>query len=161
MSHISALQALLGADATLITDPDITTSYSRDQAPFAQSAPPLAVLLAKNAQQISIVLRFANEKQIPVVTRGAGSGLAGGANSSADSIVISLEKMTQILSIDVENQIARVQAGVINLDLDTKAKEHGLAYLPDPASRDWSTLGGNAATNAGGMCCVKYGVTSS
>ncbi len=161
MSHISALQALLGADATLITDPDITASYSRDQAPFAQSAPPLAVLLAKNAQQISTVLRFANEKQIPVVTRGAGSGLAGGANSSADSIVISLEKMNQILSMDVENQIARVQAGVINLDLDTKAKEHGLAYLPDPASRDWSTLGGNAATNAGGMCCVKYGVTSS
>jgi glycolate oxidase len=68
--------------------------------------------------------------------------------------------MNQIISIDTDNQIARVQAGVINLDLDTAVKEHGLAYLPDPASRDWSTLGGNAATNAGGMCCVKYGVTS-
>ena len=161
MSHISALQALLGADASLITDPDITSSYSRDQAPFAQSAPPLAVLLARSAEQISTVLRYASEHKIPVVTRGAGSGLAGGANSSADSIVISLEKMNQIISIDAENQIARVQAGVINLDLDTKVKELGLAYLPDPASRDWSTLGGNAATNAGGMCCVKYGVTSS
>ena len=152
MSHISALQALLGADASLITDPDITSSYSRDQAPFAQSAPPMAVLLARSAEQISTVLRYASEHKIPVVTRGAGSGLAGGANSSADSIVISLEKMNQIISIDAENQIARVQAGVINLDLDTKVKELGLAYLPDPASRDWSTLGGNAATNAGGMC---------
>jgi len=161
VSHISALQALLGADASLITDPDITSSYSRDQAPFAQSVPPMAVLLARSAEQISTVLRYASEHKIPVVTRGAGSGLAGGANSSADSIVISLEKMNQIISIDAENQIARVQAGVINLDLDTKVKELGLAYLPDPASRDWSTLGGNAATNAGGMCCVKYGVTSS
>jgi hypothetical protein len=70
-----------------------------------------------------------------------------------------IEKMNQIIEIDTANQIARVQAGVINLDLDTAAKEFGLAYLPDPASRDWSSLGGNAATNAGGMCCVKYGVT--
>jgi glycolate oxidase len=68
--------------------------------------------------------------------------------------------MNQILEIDPANQLARVQAGVINLDLDTAVKEFGMAYLPDPASRDWSTLGGNVATNAGGMCCVKYGVTS-
>jgi len=68
--------------------------------------------------------------------------------------------MNQILSLDAANQIARVQAGVINIDLDNAAKELGMAYLPDPASREWSTLGGNAATNAGGMCCVKYGVTS-
>lgn len=155
------MQSLLGEDAALITDPDITASYSRDQAPFAHSAPPLAVLLARNVKQISQVLAYANEHKIPIVTRGAGSGLAGGANSTADSIVISLEKMNQILSIDVENQIARVQAGVINLDLDKKAREFGLTYLPDPASRDWSTLGGNFATNAGGMCCLKYGVTSS
>ena len=161
MNEIEELAKLLGADASFITDPDITLSYSRDQAPFAQSAPPRAVLLAKNAEQISTTLRFANQHKIPVVTRGAGSGLAGGANSSADSIVISLEKMNRIIDIDTENLIARVEAGVINLDLDTKVKEFGLAYLPDPASRDWSTLGGNAATNAGGMCCVKYGVTSS
>ena len=68
--------------------------------------------------------------------------------------------MNQIIEIDPANQLARVQAGVINLDLDTAVKEFGMAYLPDPASRDWSTLGGNVATNAGGMCCVKYGVTS-
>ena len=159
MSHLAALSKLLGTDATLISDPDITASYSRDQAPFASAAAPFAVLLAHSASEISIALKYANENSIPVVTRGAGSGLSGGANSTAGSLVISLEKMNQIIEIDTANQIARVQAGVINLDLDTAAKEFGLAYLPDPASRDWSSLGGNAATNAGGMCCVKYGVT--
>ena len=159
MSHLAALSKLLGPDASLISDPDITTSYSRDQAPFASAAAPFAVLLARSANEISIALKYANENSIPVVTRGAGSGLSGGANSTADSLVISLEKMNQVIEIDSANQIARVQAGVINLDLDTAAKELGLAYLPDPASRDWSSLGGNAATNAGGMCCVKYGVT--
>ena len=160
MKDLAALSAALGPDATLISDPDITASYSRDQAPFAVSAPPLAVLLAKNAQEISRALHFANENKIPVVTRGAGSGLSGGANSDEQTLVISLEKMNQILEIDAANQIARVQAGVINIDLDNAAKDFSLAYLPDPASREWSTLGGNAATNAGGMCCVKYGVTS-
>ncbi len=159
MSHLAALSKLLGSDASLISDPDITASYSRDQAPFASAAAPFAVLLARSAAEISIAMKYANENSIPVVTRGAGSGLSGGANSTADSLVISLEKMNQILEIDSANQISRVQAGVINLDLDTAAKEFGLAYLPDPASRDWSSLGGNAATNAGGMCCVKYGVT--
>ena len=160
MSHIAELSKLLGPGASLISDPDITLSYSRDQAPFAESAPPFAVLLARNAIEVSIALSFANQNGISVVTRGAGSGLTGGANVSAASLVISLEKMNQILEVDVPNQIARVQAGVINLDLDKAAQEFGLAYLPDPASRDWSTLGGNAATNAGGMCCVKYGVTA-
>jgi len=160
MSHFAALSKLLGPESSLISDPDITTSYSRDQAPFAVSTPPFAVLLARSATEISIALKYANENNIPVVTRGAGSGLSGGANASADSLVISLEKMNQIIEIDAANQIARVQAGVINLDLDTAASKIGLAYLPDPASRDWSSLGGNAATNAGGMCCVKYGVTS-
>ena len=159
MSHLAALSKILGPDASLISDPDITASYSRDQAPFASAAAPFAVLLARSAAEISIALKYANENSIPVVTRGAGSGLSGGANSTADSLVISLEKMNRIIEIDSANQIARVQAGVINLDLDTAAKELGLAYLPDPASRDWSSLGGNAATNAGGMCCVKYGVT--
>ena len=159
MSHLAALSKLLGSDASLISDPDITASYSRDQAPFASAAAPFAVLLARSAAEISVAMKYASENSIPVVTRGAGSGLSGGANSTADSLVISLEKMNQIIEIDSANQIARVQAGVINLDLDTAAKEFGLAYLPDPASRDWSSLGGNAATNAGGMCCVKYGVT--
>ena len=158
MSFAAELEKLLGV--ALITDPDITATYSKDQAPFARSAPAAAVLLARNTEEISKALAFCSERNIPVVTRGAGSGLSGGANADSQSLVISLEKMNGILEIDSDNQFARVQAGVINLDLDTAVKEFGMAYLPDPASRDWSTLGGNVATNAGRMCCVKYGVTS-
>ena len=158
MSFVAELESHLGV--SLITDPDITSTYSKDQAPFASYSPAAAVLLARTTEEISKALAFCSERKIPVVTRGAGSGLSGGANADSKSLVISLEKMNQILEIDPANQLARVQAGVINLDLDTAVKEFGMAYLPDPASRDWSTLGGNVATNAGGMCCVKYGVTS-
>lgn len=158
MSFVKELEQILGV--SLITDPDITATYSKDQAPFADSSPAAAVLLARSTEEISKALAFCSQRGIPVVTRGAGSGLSGGANADELSLVISLEKMNQILEIDPANQIARVQAGVINLDLDLAVKDYGMAYLPDPASRDWSTLGGNVATNAGGMCCVKYGVTS-
>jgi glycolate oxidase len=157
---LAALAKELGSDTTLITDPAVASAYSRDQAPFAPSEPPFAVVIARDIETISRLLRFANEHVIPVVIRGAGSGLAGGANSTANSIVLSLEKMNTILDIDPKNLTARVQAGVVNIDLDKEASKYGLAYLPDPASREWSTIGGNVATNAGGMCCVKYGVTS-
>jgi len=160
MDHLSGLRSALGESASLISDPEITASYSKDQAPFALNQPAALVLLAKSTDEVSKAVAYANAHNIPVVARGAGSGLSGGANATADSLVISLEKMNSIVEIDETNMIARVQAGVINLDLDKAAEVKGLAYLPDPASRDWSTIGGNAATNAGGMCCVKYGVTS-
>jgi glycolate oxidase len=154
------LRKALGADALIITDPAVLPSYSRDQSQIAKNGLPAAVLLAKNEAEISATVKFAFENSIPIIARGAGSGLSGGANATADSIVISLEKMNRILEIDATNLIARVEPGVINLDLDKEVAKLGLAYLPDPASREWSTIGGNVATNAGGMCCVKYGVTS-
>jgi glycolate oxidase len=160
MDHEAGLRAVLGASASLITDAQVTLSYSKDQAPFAPHEAAAIVLLAKSTEEVSKAVAYANEHSIPVVPRGAGSGLSGGANATSSSLVISLEKMNKIIELDTTNLIARVEAGVINLDLDKAAEEHGLAYLPDPASRDWSTIGGNAATNAGGMCCVKYGVTS-
>jgi glycolate oxidase len=160
MDHLSGLRSALGESASLISDPEITASYSKDQAPFALHQPAALVLLAKSTEEVSKAVAYASAHNIPVVARGAGSGLSGGANATSDSLVISLEKMNSIIDIDETNMIAHVQAGVINLDLDKAAEEKGLAYLPDPASRDWSTIGGNAATNAGGMCCVKYGVTS-
>ena len=160
MDHGLGLRQALGEGATLITDPEITISYSKDQAPFAAHEAAAIVLLAKSTEEVSRAVAYANTHNISVVARGAGSGLSGGANATSTSLVISLEKMNAITEIDRTNLIARVQAGVINLDLDKAAQEFGLAYLPDPASRDWSTIGGNAATNAGGMCCVKYGVTS-
>ena len=160
MNHEAGLRAILGENASLITDSEITLSYSKDQAPFAPHEAAAIVLLAKSTEEVAKAVAYANTHNIPVVPRGAGSGLSGGANANSASLVISLEKMNKIIELDTTNLIARVQAGVINLDLDKAAEEHGLAYLPDPASRDWSTIGGNAATNAGGMCCVKYGVTS-
>jgi glycolate oxidase len=160
MDHEAGLRAVLGESASLITDAEITLSYSKDQAPFAAHEPAAIVLLAKSTEEVAKAVAYANAHNIPVVPRGAGSGLSGGANATSSSLVISLEKMNKIIELDTTNLIARVEAGVINLDLDKAAQEHGLAYLPDPASRDWSTIGGNAATNAGGMCCVKYGVTS-
>jgi len=160
MDHLSGLRAALGDNASLISDPEITATYSKDQAPFAAHQPAALVLLAKSTEEVSRAVAYANTHNIPVVARGAGSGLSGGANATSSSLVISLEKMNSIIEIDETNMIARVQAGVVNLDLDKAAELKGLAYLPDPASRDWSTIGGNAATNAGGMCCVKYGVTS-
>lgn len=160
MTHLSGLRAALGENATLISDPEITATYSKDQAPFALHEPAALVLLARTTEEVSKAVRYANTHNIPVVARGAGSGLSGGANATSASLVISLEKMNAIIELDETNMIARVEAGVINLDLDKAAELKGLAYLPDPASRDWSTIGGNAATNAGGMCCVKYGVTS-
>ena len=160
MEHLGGLRAALGDNASLISDPEITATYSKDQAPFAAHQPAALVLLAKSTEEVSQAVTYANTYGIQVVARGAGSGLSGGANATSSSLVISLEKMNSIIDIDETNMIARVQAGVINLDLDKAAELKGLAYLPDPASRDWSTIGGNAATNAGGMCCVKYGVTS-
>ncbi len=160
MGLVSELRDLLGEKSALIDDPEILVSYERDQAPFAPSEKPFAVLIARSIEEIAQVTRFANSKKISVVVRGAGSGLAGGANATLGSIVISTEKLNKILEIDPINLTARVEAGVINKDLDIAASKFGLAYLPDPASREWSTIGGNIATNAGGMCCVKYGVTS-
>ena len=160
MGLLEELREILGVQASLIDDPEIIASYSRDQSQLATHGDALVVLIAKNELEISKTLRFANSHKIPVVARGAGSGLSGGANAVSGGIVISLEKMNQILNIDEVNQIARVEPGVINLDLDREVSKLNLAYLPDPASREWSTIGGNVATNAGGMCCVKYGVTA-
>lgn len=160
MGITEALRQILGANATLIADSAILPSYSRDQSQIAKNGTPAVVLLAKNEAEISATVKYAFENNIPVIARGAGSGLSGGANAIDGAIVISLEKMNQIIEIDQSNLIARVEPGVINLDLDKEVSQFGLAYLPDPASREWSTIGGNVATNAGGMCCVKYGVTS-
>lgn len=154
------LRRVLIDGSVLIDDPEILPSYSKDQSQLASAGSPIALILAKSAQDIAATLKFAYARQIPVVTRGAGSGLSGGANAIEGCIIISLEKMNQVINIDRENLIARVEAGVINKDLDDQVSALGLAYLPDPASREWSTIGGNVATNAGGMCCVKYGVTA-
>lgn len=143
----------------LVTDPDIILAYAKDQAGFCEAGAAVAVVMARSVDTVVATLRVATEHQIPVVTRGAGTGLSGGANAIEGGIVLCLEKMDRILEFDPEARLARVEPGILNGVLDRHAREHGLMYAPDPASRDISSIGGNVATNAGGACCLKYGVT--
>lgn len=155
---IERLVDALGA-ADVHTDESTRQRYSHDDAEWAAFEPPLAVVFATSLEDVVDVITIAAETSTPVVTRGAGTGLSGGANSVRGGIVLSLERMTAITEINVDERYAVAQAGVINDQLRLAASAHGLWYPPDPASSAISTIGGNAATNAGGICCVKYGVT--
>ncbi|MDM7490098.1 FAD-linked oxidase C-terminal domain-containing protein [Rhodococcus sp. CSLK01-03] len=155
---VAALVDILG-DA-VVTDPDRMLAYRRDQSLLTPAGMPLALVRARDTDDVVATLTVAHRHGIPVVTRGAGTGLAGAANALDGGIVLSVEKMNAILEIDPESRTATVQPGVINGDLAAAAAEQGLWYVPDPGSRAVSTIGGNLATNAGGTCCAKYGVTA-
>nr|WP_280437703.1 FAD-linked oxidase C-terminal domain-containing protein [Nocardia carnea] len=142
-----------------IDDPGILDSYAHDQAVWAPHSRPAAVVRPRNAEEIQQIVRICLEHRAPVVARGAGTGLSGGANSVDGAVVLCTEQMTTIKEIDRTEQLAVVEPGVVNDDLRKACADHGLWYPPDPASAPWSTIGGNVATNAGGLCCVKYGVT--
>jgi glycolate oxidase len=154
---LSQLTDALGS--AVLTNPQSLAEARSDRSGKTSGFDPICVVEAKSTQDVVAVMKIANQTNTPVVVRGGGSGLAGGAIGSAGEIVLSLAKMNQILEISVENRWAQVQAGVINQDLNLAAQELGLWFAPDPASRVWSTVGGNIATNAGGLLCAKYGVT--
>ncbi|WP_434992593.1 FAD-binding oxidoreductase [Arthrobacter sp. Ld5] len=141
------------------TDPEDLTRNSRDQGPVLEPALPSAVIRVRTVEDVQVVLRWASRHRVPVVSRGAGSGVSGGAHATQGCVVLSLELMNHILAINPDDETAVVEPGVINADLNTAVAEHGLMYAPDPASYRWSTIGGNVATNAGGLRCAKYGVT--
>lgn len=143
----------------LITDPDVVDAYRRDHAHLVEPGVPLAVLLADTVEDVSVALAWAYEHGIPVVPRGAGTGLSGGATATDGCLVLSTARMTAIREVSAEDQLAVVEAGVLNADVDRAARAVGLMYAPDPSSFEISTIGGNLATNAGGLRCVKYGVT--
>jgi glycolate oxidase len=155
---LDALRAALPA-ARVITDPDVMDGYRRDQTPVVTPGMPLCVVLARDTADVAATLAWARQYRVPVVPRGGGTGLAGGAAATDDCAVLSTARMTRIVEIDAANEIAVAEAGVLNADLDRAAAAHGLMYAPDPSSYEISTLGGNLATNAGGLRCVKYGVT--
>lgn len=142
------------------TDPDVLEAYRFDKAPFSEAGKPAALARPRHTREVVRVLRFAYEHRIPVVPQGARTGLAGGANAVDGAILLSLERMDRIVGIDEVNYTATVQPGVINSVLSRAVAGKGLFYPPDPGSWESSTIGGNVATNAGGLCCVKYGVTS-
>ncbi len=155
------LDGLMAAlpDGRVITDPDIVEGYRRDQTPAVAPGKPLCVVSARGTGEVAATMRWASEHGVPVVPRGGGTSLAGGAAAVDGCVILSLARMNAILELDPANEMAVAEAGVINADLDRAAAAHGLMYPPDPSSYEISTIGGNLATNAGGLRCVKYGVT--
>ncbi|WP_158879391.1 FAD-binding oxidoreductase [Amycolatopsis anabasis] len=156
---LAKLRDELGKDAVL-TDSDVTGSYARDMMPLAPVGRPLAVVLPVDVAGVQATVRACAEAKVPIVPRGAGSGLSGAANAIDGCVMLVLTKLNEIVEIDAGNRLAVVQPGVINLDFRDAVEKHGLFYPPDPSSYDWCTIGGNLSTNAGGLCCVKYGVTT-
>lgn len=130
-----------------------------DKSGWVAEGMPLALVEATSVQQVQATMRIASEYRVPVVPRGAGTGLAGGANGTNGAIVLSVARMNRILEIAPEDGLAVVEPGIINAALNEALAEHGLWFAPDPASKAISSVGGNIATNAGGLLCAKYGVT--
>ncbi|UVJ41515.1 FAD-binding oxidoreductase [Arthrobacter sp. CJ23] len=145
--------------AQLALDEATRNSYSIDQGPIVDRHLPLAVVWAESVENVQHIVRSCAAYGIPIVARGAGTGVSGGAHASRGCIVLSLERMNRILDLNPDDETAVVEPGVINAGLNAAAAEHGLMYAPDPASFKISTIGGNVATNAGGLRCAKYGVT--
>lgn len=145
--------------ARLVTDPDIVAGFVHDQVTVLPAGRPLAVVMPSRTEDVVAVMQWATRHRVPVVPRGAGTGLAGGATAIDNALVVCLSGMTAIREIDPANRVAVVEAGAITADVDRAAREAGLMYAPDPSSVELSTIGGNVATNAGGLRCVKYGVT--
>ncbi|MCY1042249.1 FAD-binding protein [Corallococcus sp. bb12-1] len=155
---VQALSKVLPAES-LVTDPDVLQAHRNDQAEWAPSGMPSVLVRPASTSEVRAVLDVARVLRVPVVARGAGSGLSGGANASEGCIVLSLLRMNRVLEVDRRGMLAVVQPGALNAAVKAAAADQGLWYAPDPASWEFSTIGGNLATNAGGLCCVKYGVT--
>lgn len=156
---LAALRAAVGDDY-VATDPDVTGAYARDMMPLAPAGVPLAVVKPGSTAEVAAVVKACAAADVPIVPRGAGSGLTGAANAVDGAVTVVMTRMGRILEIDEGNRLAVVQPGVVNKDLRAAVEPLGLFYAPDPSSYDWCSIGGNLSTNAGGLCCVKYGVTT-
>lgn len=152
-----ALRAILPDTAILATDESLRP-YECDGL-SAYRALPLAVVLPETVEQVQAILKLCHKRQIPVVARGAGTGLSGGALPHSEGLVLSLARFNKILSIDADTRTAHVQPGVRNLAISDAAKVYGLYYAPDPSSQIACSIGGNVAENSGGVHCLKYGLT--
>ena len=155
--HLQQFISIVGQE-NIYSDKAHLIAYSYDAT--REHFEPDAVVFPRNEDDISAILKYCNEHKIVIVPRGAGSGFTGGALPSSGGIVLGFEKhMNKILEIDMKNMVAIVQPGVINMDLQRAVEEVGLFYPPDPASQEYSTIGGNVSENAGGMRAAKYGIT--
>jgi glycolate oxidase len=156
---VATLRTQIPTEAVL-DEPDLMESYRFDKALFCPAGTPAAVVTARERSDVEHTLRTASRLGVPVVPQGARSGLSGAANAIDGCIVLSLERMDTIVEIDPANRVAVVQPGVYNAVFSRAVAEHGLFYPPDPSSWEFCSIGGNLSTNSGGLCCVKYGVTT-
>ncbi|QBR92851.1 FAD-binding oxidoreductase [Nocardioides euryhalodurans] len=154
---LEELRGLLPADV-LVEDPDVVAAYAVDRA-GQEHGTARALARVRTTEQVSTCLEVADRHGTPVVTRGAGSGLCGGANALDGCLLLSTERLDRVVELDRANRVMVVEPGVVTATIRSLAAEAGLHYPPDPGSVGFATIGGNVATNAGGLCCVKYGVT--
>ncbi len=157
-SVVEELETTLAAGQVDRTEATLSR-YAVDQAPILDYQLPLAVVFPESVADVQAVVKICAAGAVPIVPRGAGTGVSGGAHATKDCIILSLERMDRILQLNPDDETAVVEPGVINAVLNEAAAAHGLMYAPDPASFRSSTIGGNVATNAGGLRCAKYGVT--
>ena len=154
---IELIKAALPQECVL-TDPAVTAPFETDGLTAYRQRPPV-VALPRDTNEVRTVLRICHETGVPVVTRGAGTGLSGGALPLERGVLLALTKMNQILAVDEEGCTATVQPGVTNLSISQAVSDKGLYYAPDPSSQIACSIGGNVAENAGGVHCLKYGLT--
>jgi glycolate oxidase len=157
-SVVEELETTLAAGQVDRTEATLSR-YAVDQAPILDYQLPLAVVFPESVADVQAVVKICAAGAVPIVPRGAGTGVSGGAHATKDCIILSLERLDRILQLNPDDETAVVEPGVINAVLNEAAAAHGLMYAPDPASFRSSTIGGNVATNAGGLRCAKYGVT--
>lgn len=143
----------------LLTDTVGREGHRRDETAYLAAGLPLAVALPETTAEVAELVRLCGDHDVPIVPRGAGTGLSGGAAGIEGALTIAFTRMTRVLEIDRQNLTVTAQPGIVNADLKAAVAAEGLFYAPDPASYETCTIGGNLATNAGGLCCVKYGVT--
>ena len=155
---VTRLLDILPADA-VISDPAETRAYECD-ALTAYKCPPLAAVLPSTTQEVSDVLRICHEMGVPVVPRGSGTSLAGGALPTEDSVILGVARLNEVLETDYDNRFIRVQTGRTNLSVTGAVEEDGYFYAPDPSSQLACAIAGNIAMNSGGAHCLKYGVTT-
>jgi len=156
---INRLQQILGAPGVTEDETDLLV-YECDALTLFKNKPDV-VVFPQTTEQVAQIVRVANEYRIPFVPRGAGTGLSGGAVAMEGGIIIELQRMNRILSIDPDNRVAVVQPGVVNIHISQAAAPYGLYYAPDPSSQMACSIGGNVSENSGGPHCLKYGMTTS
>jgi glycolate oxidase len=156
---VEVLTRELGAAAIVGPGHEKIDDYGRDESPLPEFYPPACAVLVESTEQAAAVLRICLERKVPVTPRGAGSGMCGGALPIEGGVVLSTERMTKIREIDPGDLVCVVEPGVITGVLHAEVEAQGLFYPPDPASLEYCSIGGNAATNAGGPRAFKYGVT--